>query len=240
MVRIQRKEGRMLTFPELRGAQFGSLQLDLLAQTYGQYSEKRVRPHDPTSGTRINPLLDPQTCLAMIRDEHARLGIEHSYGGWFEDRCVLWKDSYLESGQNWIHLGVDFTVPAHTKIAATWKGIVERIDDDTPEVGGWGPRVIVRLKDEPNIILFFAHLGIICCKKNDRLKPGDIIGTVGAPPNNGMWFPHLHVQAIDLNHYRRDWSALVHSLDGYTNRFSASGAAKIFPDPMRYVRLWDA
>lgn len=230
----------MLTFPELRGAQFGSLSLDVLAKKYKLSRERQARLHDPVSVSRVNPLLDPQTCLAMIHDAHARLGIDHSYGGWFEDRRVLWKDSYLERGQNWIHLGVDFTVPAHTKIAATWKGIVEHIDDDTPEVGGWGPRVIVRLKDTPNIILFFAHLGAVCCEKNDHLKPGDVFATVGAPPNNGMWFPHLHVQAIDLNHYRHDWSALVHSLDGYTNRFSASRAAKIFPDPMRYVRLWDA
>lgn len=230
----------MLTFPELRGAHFGLLQLDTLAQEHQHFREKQTHPFFPASASRSNPLLDPQTCLTMIRDAHARLGIDFSYGGWFEDRRTLWKDSYLENGQNWIHLGVDFNVPVCTMIAATWEGTVEHIDDDTPDIGGWGPRVIVRLKDAPNIILFFAHLGTVCCHKYDNLKPGDIFATVGAPPNNGMWFPHLHVQAIDLNHYKRDWLALVHSLDGYTNRFSASGAAKIFPDPMRYVRLWDA
>ncbi|MCX6714579.1 MAG: M23 family metallopeptidase [Candidatus Uhrbacteria bacterium] len=229
----------MLTFPELRGAQFGHMNLDLLAQEYRLLQDENLFPRLTKQGVTTNPLLDPQTCLRMVQDAHARLGIDHSYGGWFEDRRVLWKDSYLEKGQHWIHLGVDFTVPTGTSVAATWKGTVEHVDDDTPEPGGWGPRVIVRLKDASDMILIFAHLGKIICKKGDRLKPGDVFAEIGAPPNNGMWFPHLHVQAVDLRHYKRNWNALVQELDGYANPFEASRAATIFPDPMRYVRLWN-
>lgn len=229
----------MLTFPELRGAQFGHLNLDLLAQEFQLLQDENLFPRLTKRGITTNPLLDPQTCLRMVQDAHARLGIDHSYGGWFEDRRVLWKDSYLEKGQHWIHLGVDFNVPTGTNVAATWNGVVEHVDDDTPEVGGWGPRVLIRLSEAPNMILIFAHLGEIFCKPGTVLKPGDVFATVGAPPNNGMWLPHVHVQAVDLRHYKRAWSALVHELDGYTNRFSANGAASIFPDPMRYVRLWN-
>ena len=228
----------MLTFPELHGARFGSIHLDLLAQAHKQFQEEEIRYRITDRGVISNPFLDPDACLSLIREAHARLGIDHSYGGWFEDRNTLWRESYLERGQHWIHLGVDFTVPVATKVAATWRATVEWIDDDTPDVGGWGPRVIVRLKDTPNVVLIFAHLGKIFCKQGTYLEPGDVFAEVGAPPNNGSWFPHLHIQAVDLSHYQRDWLALVHELDGYTNRFSASGAAVIFPDPMRYVRLW--
>lgn len=229
----------MLTFPTLRGSVFGSVHLDLLAQEHLRLQDQERFRMLTKRGASTNPFLDPHTCHQLIQNEHARLGIDHSYGGWFEDRRVVWKDSYLERHQMWTHLGTDFAVPAETPIAATWNGVVEHIDDDTPEVGGWGKRVIVRLADNPNIVLIYAHLGRVDCKEKDLLGLGDVFATVGAPPHNGMWFPHLHVQVVDLNHYQRDWTALVQELDGYANHFSATGAAKIFPDPMRYVRLWD-
>ncbi len=231
-VHLKQAEDFMRTFPELRGAPFGFLLLDALAQEreYNRNASGVLVAH-------TNPLLDPETCHAMIQEAHARLGMVHSYGGWLEDRRVLWRGSYLERDQHWIHVGVDFMVPAGTRIAATWNAIVEQVDDDTPEVGGWGPRVIVRLKDTPNILLIFAHLGVVFCKKNDSLSPGGIFATVGAPPNNGGWFPHLHVQAIDLDHFDGDWSAVVRSVDGYIHDSLLPNAAKMFPDPMRYVRL---
>ena len=228
----------MLTFPELRGARFGPLHLDLLAQAHKRFYEDEVIPVLTHQGVLSNPLLDPETCLAMIHEAQARLGIHHSYGGYFEDRSTLWRQSYLEHKQEWIHLGVDFNVPVATKVAATWYGKVDWIDDDSPTPGGWGPRVIVRLRDYPDTVLIFAHLGAIFCKEGTLLKPGDVFAEVGAPPNNGSWFPHLHVQAVDLSQYKKNWLSLVHELDGYTNRFSAGGAAVIFPDPMQFVRLW--
>lgn len=229
----------MLTFPTLSGSIFGPVHLNLLAHEHSLLQEQD-RFHALTKhGASTNPFLDPHKCHQIILDEHARLGIHHSYGGYLENRRHVWRDSYLERHQHWIHLGTDFTVPAETPVAATWNGIVAHCDDDSPEVGGWGPRVIVRLANDPNIVLIYAHLGNVSCKPGDMLVPGDIFATVGDPPHNGVWFPHLHVQVVDMNHYQKDWDSLVHELDGYTNLFSATGAAKIFPDPMRYVRLWN-
>lgn len=229
----------MRTFPELSRARFGSLNYDLLARAYALNHSANIFPRLGNRGVVSNPLLDPVTCHNMILEEQHRLGLDHSYGGWFEDRRTLWKDSYLEKTQSWVHLGVDITVPVGTKIAATWSAIVEHVDDDTPEVGGWGPRILVRLISHPNIILLFAHLGQINYEKGDTLSPDTVFAHVGQPPNNGVWFPHVHVQAIDLDHYKRDWYALVHLLDGYATPFEASGAARVFPDPMRFIRLWD-
>jgi len=229
----------MLTFPDLHGARFGHINLDVLARAHAHFRDAALVPQLIKQKVVTNPLLDPHLCHEMIQEAHAHLGIDHSYGGWFEDRRVLWKDSYLEKGQHWIHLGVDFNVPAKTRVVATWKATMELVDDDTPMIGGWGPRVILRLKDDPDLILIFAHLGEVSCKAGDKVKPGDTLATVGSPPHNGMWFPHLHVQAVDLKHYKRDWTHLVQELDGYANPFAASHAATIFPDPMRYMRLWE-
>ena len=226
-----------LTFPELRGSRFGYLDLDLLSRRHEQ-ARIELLGQVTENELLVNPFLDPESGIVLIREEQKRKGMDHSFCGFLEDRRHVLRGSYLEQDQTWIHIGVDFNVPAGTNVAATWKGFVECIDDDSPEVGGWGPRVVIRLAHRPNIILFFAHLGEILCKEKQVLNPGDLIATVGAPPNNGFWFPHLHVQAIDEREFKGNWVSLLHDLDGYIHA-SVEGKVKKFPDPMRFVRLRD-
>ena len=143
----------------------------------------------------------------------------------------------MEPAQKWIHVGVDVVVPPGTRVAATWNGNVVHIDDDSPEIGGWGPRVLIQSEDEQHMIVIYAHLGEIFCKQGDRLKPGDVFATIGAPPFNGYWFPHLHIQAVNRKKYRRDWKSIVHAVDGYEHESLLLQLSEWFPDPMRFLRL---
>ena len=104
-----------------------------------------------------NPFLDPANQAALLDAYHSRVGIDYSYGGWLEDRSTVWSGTYLDETRSFTHLGVDLNAPTGTPIATDHHGSVIRIDDDHPEEGGWGPRILFRLRDAP-IILIYAHL----------------------------------------------------------------------------------
>ena len=180
-----------------------------------------------------NPFLDPVFAQDVIEQEHRRLGIDCSYGGWLENRRELLRGSYLEEKQAFLHLGIDFNVPAGAKVAA--KGKVVLIDSDYPDEGGWGTRVILQLDD---VRLIYAHLAQnVKVKVGDRLVAGGVIGEVGKPPYNGNWFSHLHVQVVRNDLFKEFQKEGLHLLDGYGAERDRYILAKHFPDPMQYVRL---
>ncbi len=133
-----------------------------------------------------------------------------------EDRSFLWRGSYMEKDKKFIHLGVDFNVPAGTKIAAAFRAKVVKIDDDFPEEGGWGPRIIIKHATLP-VYMIYAHLDPeIKCKVGDIINKGNIFARVGKPPYNGNWFPHCHIQSISKKYFdelnkNNSWK----ELDGY-------------------------
>lgn len=185
-----------------------------------------------------NPLLNPELCQDMVSAVHKKYDVDFSYGGWMEDRSFLWKGSYLEDSNAFIHLGVDLNVPAGTLVAIDFDAEVVRIDDDYPEEGGWGPRVIVRHESEP-VYIVYAHLdrGILC-KLGDKLKSGAAIAKVGAPPLNGNWFPHLHVQIVEADYFELlQLRNTLWELDGYGNQTEMAVFKERFRDPIQFVRL---
>ncbi|MDD5165186.1 MAG: peptidoglycan DD-metalloendopeptidase family protein [Candidatus Pacebacteria bacterium] len=185
-----------------------------------------------------HPLLDPAICQEMVDDVHKKYDVVFSYGGWMEDRSFLWHGSYLDKDRAYIHLGVDLNVPPGTKVATDFSAEVVRIDDDYPEQGGWGPRVILR-NMESDIYVVYAHLDReIGCKVGDFLKKNTIFASVGKAPYNGNWFPHLHVQTISTEYFNElnqnnSWA----NLDGYGSPNKIEQNKKRFPDPMKYISL---
>ena len=218
-----------MIFPDLKNKKFGYANLNLEAKLWlaaaGQKGDK-------------NPLLDPVICNTMVSSVHKKYDIDFSYGGWMEDRSTLWKDSYLEEWKSFIHLGIDLNVPTGTRVAASFDAQVVKIDDDYPEDGGWGPRVIVKHATKP-IYLIYAHLDRnLECKVGDILKTGRVFAKVGHAPYNGNWFPHLHVQTISAEYYEKlEKKGLWKELDGYGSPNDTPEDARNFPDPMRYISL---
>lgn len=185
-----------------------------------------------------NKLLIPEICQNFINDIHKKYSLDFSYGGWMEDRSFLWKDSYLDKDEIYIHLGVDINVSYGTEIATDFESEVVRIDDDNTLDGGWGPRVILKHLSEP-VFLIYAHLDRnILCKVGDTLEKGKIFAKVGKPPHNGNWFEHVHVQSVDADYFEiLHKNNLLDTLDGYGSIKDTEENAKKYKDPLQYISL---
>ena len=180
---------------------------------------------------------DPALVGEKIGQYHQQAGIEWSYGGYHEVRDVLWANvPYLKKNETFLHLGVDFNVPAGTPVMATRPGVVVSVDDDHEEYG-WGPRVIMRLKCKPAVYLIYAHLERVTCRAGQVFQPNKIIAYVGRPPHNGGWFPHLHVQALTETTWQF-YKPRLSELDGYGKAEDAAAWARKCPDPLPYLKVW--
>lgn len=167
-----------------------------------------------------NPLLDPCYCQRWLRRLHRRYRAQCSYGGWFEDRSTMWRGHYMDPAHAF-HLGLDFTVPARSRVFSPTAGRVIETWHDPDTCGGWGGRVVIEVRPQLNLLL--AHLGTIRVQAGGWLEPGGLIGTVGVPSQNGNWFPHLHAQMV---------RGSFRQADGY-GEFSVRNQRK-FPDPFRF------
>jgi murein DD-endopeptidase MepM/ murein hydrolase activator NlpD len=217
-------------FPALGGASFCEVNLDEEALRWRErYPEQFVGG--------INPLLDPAICQAFLDELHTRLGTDWSFGGYLEDRHHLLQGSYLERTGGFVHLGVDFSVPQGTLVAAPRAATVFLVDDDQDRDGGWGPRVFLKLEGEPpdDPLLIFAHLQGIEVTPGTRLSRGATFAEVGGPPDNGNWVPHLHVQAISSNRLVEVLIERFEELDGYGLPARLESLRVSFPDPLPLI-----
>jgi len=184
-----------------------------------------------------NALLDPAICQRFLDDIHARMGVAWSYGGYLEDRRHLLQGCYLEKAGGFVHLGVDFSVPQGSSVAAPRPGVVFLVDDDRDRDGGWGPRVFLKLEGGPfnDFILIFAHLQGISVQPGSRIPRGEAFAEVGGPPNNGNWMPHLHVQAIRSDSLVEVLVEKFAELDGYGHPDRIGDLRETFPDPLPII-----
>ena len=131
-----------------------------------------------------------------------------TYGGYGENRKDIWKGTYMDKKQNYIHLGIDINVPGGLAIRCPFDADVIDTFKDTDTQIGWGGRYILQRKRTlPYLIL--AHIEPTSLIKRQSFEKDDYIGCVGTWPTNGNTFQHLHVQAVyDLN---------INDFDGYGN-----------------------
>lgn len=218
-----------MIFPKLKNKVFGYVNLNIEAELW--MKGKKPAPSK-------DALLDPSISTEMVDDVHKKYGLDFSYGGWMEDRSFLWKGTYLEPLNTYIHLGIDVNAPAGTDISIDFDAEVVKIDDDYPEEGGWGPRVVVKHAKEP-VYFIYAHLDKeIKCKIGDVLKKDQIFAKVGKPPYNGNWFPHVHIQTIRQEYYKEVMKDdLWDEVDGYGAFEDLRENVRRFPDPLQYISL---
>jgi len=159
-------------------------------------------------------LTNPATCTTWLDSLHKTRGVSYSYGGFLENRSTLWRNHYNKQNSAFVHVGIDYNVPAGTEVALPLDAKVLHIMKDEDQFGGWGGRVLVALSDFP-FYMIFGHL-----KKDILLSLGrtynalQIIGIVGTPAENGGWYSHLHVQIMDkvfIDAHQPDFT----SIDGY-------------------------
>ena len=110
-------------------------------------------------GTTRNPNADPDFSYSRKKRLERLLGLDWYYGGWMEDRSIVWSDTYLKETGNFLHLGVDCSVKAGTEVLAVRDGLVVWSGSDSPLEGGWGGHVVqlIEHNGEP-FALIYAHL----------------------------------------------------------------------------------
>jgi murein DD-endopeptidase MepM/ murein hydrolase activator NlpD len=153
--------------------------------------------NDESKKTNID-VLDPVSFDKWIHELEKERNANYSWGGFLEDRSYIWRNhpGAKNGNPSLIHLGIDYNVPAGTKVAILADGEVVHVMQNEDNSDGWGGRIIWRL--ENGNYLVYGHLKKnIKFKVGDKFKKGDIIGEIGTPDVNGGWFPHLHVQIID-------------------------------------------
>lgn len=217
-----------MIFPTLKGHPTGYVNLN-------EYAKKWLRRNNYEQELTESPLLDPQICQAMVEECHMQLGVDYSYGGWLEDRSVLWKGSYLEEGNKYIHLGLDINAPVGTPVALGMPGQIVFMDNDHPLLGGWGKRVMIKLHSVP-IVLIYGHLANIRYNVGQFLNSGEIFAEIGPSSSNGKWYTHVHVQAMTMRAYN-DFLKKPLELDGYGKERDISELARLFPDPIQFIAI---
>jgi len=129
-----------------------------------------------------------------------------TYGGYGEYRGDIWKGTYMDNEQIYVHLGIDINAIAGSPIVCPFDAEVIDIFTDADTKIGWGGRIILRqCKTLPYLVL--GHIEPDSIKHKTNFKKGEVVGEVGTWPTNGNTFQHLHVQCVyDLN---------INDFDGY-------------------------
>lgn len=195
-------------FPNLKG-KWGEINLNEIAKDLSGLLSPMLDQDE-------NPFLDPDVCENWKNFIHKVKGIDYSFGGYMEDRSVVWSGHYHEPGHV-THLGVDFYVPEGSLVFLPVEAELISSEVDEDQNGGWGGKLVFRWKHGYFIL---AHLkGIITATQDYGV--GRVVGVIAEPEKNGNWSPHLHLQCM---------TTYNPSVDGYAKYYD--GIEKDFPNPL--------
>lgn len=224
-----------MLFPALQGKPVCRIDLDREAERW--LARQNLTPADR------NPLLDPAVCQRLLDDFHRRHNVAWSYGGYLEDRRHVWRGSYLDRTESYVHLGVDFHVAQGTAVVTEFDADIALVENDSDTDGGWGERIFLRLGPAVaappalDVLLIYAHLQNVAVRPGAHLRPGTLLAEVGGPPDNGNWSPHLHIQAIQRAMFEDILLNRFTELDGYGRCDRRDELNRQFPDPLDFVHV---
>ena len=135
-----------------------------------------------------------------------------AYGGYLEVRDLYKRSTVFKndvSDERNIHIGLDLWINEQAPIYAALEGIIHSFQN-SDALGDYGPTIILKHEVEGNIFhTLYGHLSLesLTDKKiGDKIEKGQQIGTLGLPPINGDYAPHLHFQIIiDMENKKGDY-----------------------------------
>ncbi|MCB9892434.1 MAG: aminotransferase class III-fold pyridoxal phosphate-dependent enzyme [Planctomycetes bacterium] len=166
-----------------------------------------------------------------------RAGATRALGRWNEARMLYTSEAFTnQAGEpRTIHLGVDVFAPAGTPVQAPLRGTVHTLADNAGHLD-YGPTVILKHEVEEAFSFYslYGHLDPDCLEHlhvGQALEHGTVLGTIGSPPRNGDWPPHLHFQwlADDLD--------TTGDYPGVASPSQRSLWTSLCPDPTALFRL---
>jgi len=138
----------------------------------------------------------------LINRTMSAAGTGFAFGRYAEPRELYNNDNFSsdESAENrTIHMGIDLFCTAATPVYAPLDATVEYVANNEGELD-YGPLVILRHNDPGgDYFSLYGHLGVDVFDRlasGQSVAVGEQIATVGTPPTNGNWPPHLHFQLI--------------------------------------------
>jgi 4-aminobutyrate aminotransferase-like enzyme/Ser/Thr protein kinase RdoA (MazF antagonist) len=142
-----------------------------------------------------------ETLFGAMRDAGAALGVGRydEARGIYSTPLFAGPDGPLGERRS-VHLGVDLFVAPGSAVRAAYAGVVHVLArNEAP--GDYGPLVVLRHASDAGAAFFtlYGHLGddaLAGLSVGQSLPRGARLGSVGAPPGNGGWPPHLHFQII--------------------------------------------
>ena len=149
-----------------------------------------------------------------------------AFGGYIETRNLYKRSTVFKneiSDERNIHIGLDLWINEQAEIYAAFDGTIHSFQNNTA-LGDYGPTLILEHEiDGFTFHTLYGHLSLesLSDKKiGDKIEKGEQIATLGLPPTNGDYAPHLHFQIIiDVENKTGDYPGVCSekTLDYYAN-----------------------
>ena len=146
---------------------------------------------------------DPALCQERIVRELARSGARLGIGRYGEPRPFYLGSLFGEGTPNGRrrtqHLGIDLFAPAGTEVRAPLPGQVISVSTNSGRLDYGGAVVLRHQSADESFGVLYAHLdpsSIAGLGEGAEIPAGTTFAALGAPPDNGDWPPHLHVQLM--------------------------------------------
>jgi murein DD-endopeptidase MepM/ murein hydrolase activator NlpD len=139
---------------------------------------------------------------ALIDREMAAAGTRFAFGRWAEPRELYSNELFADHSDEsrTIHMGIDLFCRPGTPVHSPLDGVVAHVANNDRELD-YGPLVIVRHEgDAGDFFSLYGHLSLDTLERvraGQSVSAGEQIASVGEPPTNGNWPPHLHFQVIN-------------------------------------------
>ena len=148
------------------------------------------------------PLTDSKAFEEFVENYFSTNQAKVAYGGYLEhrnlyQRSTVFKDITIDERN--IHIGLDLWIKAGTPVLAALDGTIHSFQNNTA-LGDYGPALILQHHiDDCTFYTLYGHLSLESLQgkaEGQMVSKGEMIGTLGAPPVNGDYAPHLHFQII--------------------------------------------
>ena len=148
-------------------------------------------------------LEDNDAFTALVFRRMKAAGATVGVGRYNEARLLYTSDVFATAGgeNRTIHIGIDLFMQAGSPVFAPLDGVVHSFANNRAELD-YGPAIILEHEVEQGRVKFFTLYGHLSEDSLEGLYAGkpikreDRIASIGAPPTNGGWPPHLHFQII--------------------------------------------
>jgi murein DD-endopeptidase MepM/ murein hydrolase activator NlpD len=137
-----------------------------------------------------------------IQDYLNRNKAKIAFGGYIEHRNLYQRSTVFNdqnSDERNIHIGLDLWINEPAPIYAALDGKIHSFQNNTA-LGDYGPTIILEHQIEDYTFhTLYGHLSLDSLngkKVGDFVGKGEQIATLGLPPINGDYAPHLHFQII--------------------------------------------